>query len=142
MPVRQERTGWRDRALSERHRGWGRDCPAIDIDFLEFHRGEPVALIECKHEFAPPWNLDGRPARAFIRLAERAGLPAFYVVRADDFSWWQVQALNDIAADWLGTSWLSLTEAEFISLLYALRGINMPPDLAGANFCMRREAGR
>lgn len=137
MPVRQERTGWRDRSLSERHRRWGINCPAIDIDFLEFHHGEPVALIECKHECAPPWNLDGKPARAFIRLADRAGLPAFYVVRADDFSWWTVEALNSVALEKLGTSSDTLSEPEFISFLYALRGLSMPPDLAAANFCGR-----
>ena len=32
--VRPERTGWRDEKLSQRHRMWGWDCPAVDIDFL------------------------------------------------------------------------------------------------------------
>jgi len=135
MPVKEERTGWRDRELSERHRRWGWNCPAMDIDFLEFHDGEPVALIECKHEKARTWDIDGKAAQAFIRLAERAGLPAFYVVRADDFSWWWVQALNSIARERLGKHTRTFTEPEFVSLLYALRGINMPSDLAASNFC-------
>ena len=48
MEVRQERTGWRDEALSKRHRDWGWDCPAIDIDFLmiEYDKGKSVALVE------------------------------------------------------------------------------------------------
>jgi hypothetical protein len=135
MQVRPERTGWRDRALSERHRRWGWNCPAIDIDFLEFHGGEPVALIECKHESAPVWDLEGKPARAFIRLADRASLPAFYVVRAADFSWWQLRALNRLAAEQLGAIERMLTEPEFVSLLYALRGLNLPPETAAWGYC-------
>ena len=35
MPeVRQERSGWRDMRLSERHRRWGWNCPAVDLDHL------------------------------------------------------------------------------------------------------------
>ncbi len=139
MQVRPERSGWRDRALSERHRRWGWNCPAMDIDFMEFHVGEPVALIECKHECAAPWDLAAKPARAFIRLAERAGLPAFYVVRAADFSWWAVRALNDFARQVLGGEHRTLTEPEFISLLYALRGLNLPPEVAARGYC--REDG-
>ena len=135
MQVRQERSGWRDRELSLRHRRWGWNCPAMDIDFLEFHAGEPVALIECKLEHAAPWDLDGKPARAFMRLAERAGLPAYYVVRAADFSWWQVRALNDLARSHLGGNERRLTEPEFISLLYALRGLNLPPETAARGYC-------
>lgn len=32
--VAEERNGWRDERISKRHRQWGRDCPAVDIDFL------------------------------------------------------------------------------------------------------------
>jgi hypothetical protein len=135
MQVRQERSGWRDRELSQRHRRWGWNCPAMDIDFLEFHVGEPVALIECKHECAAPWDLDGKSAHAFVRLAERADLPAFYVVRAADFSWWRVRALNDLAQGHLGANERRLAEPEFISLLYALRGLNLPPETAAQGYC-------
>lgn len=30
----QERTGWRDEEISARHRIWGVNCPAVDLDFL------------------------------------------------------------------------------------------------------------
>jgi len=29
-----ERTGFRDEALSRRHREWGINCPAVDVDWL------------------------------------------------------------------------------------------------------------
>ena len=49
--VRQERTNWRDQELSARHRTWGFNCPAVDLDFLmvEYNIGKPVGLIEYKH---------------------------------------------------------------------------------------------
>ena len=136
MQVREERSGWRDRELSQRHRRWGWNCPAMDIDFLEFHAGEPVALIECKLEHARPWDLAAKAAQAFVRLADRAALPAFYVVRAADFSWWRVQALNDHARDRLGVDLRVLSEPEFVSLLYALRGLNLPPETAARSYCL------
>jgi hypothetical protein len=48
--VRRERTEWRDLELSKRHREWGLNCPAVDIDFLmvEYYYGKPVALIDYK----------------------------------------------------------------------------------------------
>ena len=48
--VKKERNGWRDEAISLRHRLWGWDCPCVDIDFLliEFDKSLPVALVEYK----------------------------------------------------------------------------------------------
>ena len=43
--VRAERTHWRDEALSERHRLWGYDCPAVDVDFLLRDLVKASALI-------------------------------------------------------------------------------------------------
>ena len=60
--VRAERTGWRDQALSDRHREWGFNCPSVDLDFLmvEYNIGLPVALVEYKNERA--WMPDFRHA--------------------------------------------------------------------------------
>ncbi len=135
MKVKTERTEWRDRAMSARHRRYGWNCPAIDIDFLEINEGEPVAIIELKHERARKWDLNSKPAQAFIALANRAELPALYVTRAEDFSWWQVQALNTHAEKYLGEEFRRLSEPEFVSLLYALRGLNLPPETAARTYC-------
>ena len=62
-------------------------------------------------------------------------LPAFYVVRAADFSWWRVRALNGPARKHLGGAERRLTEPEFISLLYALRGLDLPPETAARGYC-------
>ena len=61
------------------------------------------------------------------------------MVRAADFSWWAVRALNDFARQVLGGEHRTLTEPEFISLLYALRGLNLPPEVAARGYC--REDG-
>lgn len=41
-----ERTGWRDMAISQRHRLYGYDCPMFDIDFMcvEYDKSMPVCL--------------------------------------------------------------------------------------------------
>ena len=50
MNVKQERTNWRDEALSQRHRQWGWNCPGLDLDFvfLEYDKGRAVAVVEYK----------------------------------------------------------------------------------------------
>lgn len=75
--VRPERTGWRDIELSKRHRCWGWNCPAIDLDLvlLEYDRGKAVAIVEYKHERTPLQFPTHPSYQALIDLADRAGLP-------------------------------------------------------------------
>ena len=46
-----ERHNKRDEILSAKHRRWGYDVPAVDIDFLlvEYDRAKVQALIEYRH---------------------------------------------------------------------------------------------
>ena len=128
--VRQERTGWRDLQLSERHRKWGFDCPAVDIDFLliEYDKGKPTAIVEYKHEEAPKqWT--GHPSyRAMIRLGTDAGIPVFAARYSSDFSTWRVTGLNKIARTFL-TERETMDERQFVTFLYKVRGITPPDDL-------------
>jgi len=55
------------------------------------------------------------------RLGDRASLPVFLVRYADDFSWWEVSALNDLARPFLPDRRLS--EREYVALLYRLRAV-------------------
>jgi len=68
--TRPERTQWRDQKLSERHRAWGFNCPAIDIDFLmvEFHTGKPVAIIDYKRYTGSIKNLNQKALMQYQRL--------------------------------------------------------------------------
>ena len=131
MPeVRPERTSWRDQGISQRHRRWGWDCPAVDLDFLllEYDRGRAAALVEYKHERAAPQYATHPTYRAMIDLGNRAGIPVFGVRYADDWSWWRVTPLNDLAKNWLPKQ-TQMNEEGWISLLYRIRGTEVPPDL-------------
>lgn len=125
--VSTERTGWRDQNLSLRHRQWGIACPAIDIDLLliEMDRAKAVALIEYKGELAQP-QLPGHPSYlALCDLGNRADLPVFAARYAHDFSWFRVVPLNPRAKCIMPTRRM-MTERQFVTLLYNLRGVQPP----------------
>lgn len=129
-PVKAERSGWRDLRLSARHRRWGWDCPAVDLDFLflEYDQGRAVALVEYKHERAAPQYATHPTYQAMIDLGTRAGVPVLAVRYADDFSLWQVVPLNEYAKAALPER-RTMTEREWVTFLYRLRGKGPPPDL-------------
>ena len=131
MPdVRPERTSWRDQGISQRHRRWGWDCPAVDLDFLllEYDRGRAAALVEYKHEKAAPQFACWPTYRALIDLGNRAGIPVFGVRYAADWTWWRVTPLNDFARQHQAAQ-ATLTEEQWVGLLFRIRGIEVPPDL-------------
>lgn len=127
--VAPERTGWRDEALSRRHREYGFDCPAVDIDFLliEFNKAEPVALIEYKHENAPPQYPSHPSFQALIKLGSRACIPVFAARYKSDFSSWTVVPLNKVAKNKYQRK--EMSEYEYISFLYMLRDKKIPKDV-------------
>lgn len=131
MPdVRPERTGWRDLELSARHRHWGWDCPAVDLDFLflEYDKGKAVAIVEYKHERAAPQFASHPTYQAMIDLGNRAGIPVFAARYKADFSEWKITPLNSKAKEYL-TGLTIYTEAEWVSFLYKLRGYIAPKEL-------------
>jgi len=130
MNVREERTSWRDERLSERHRHWGWDCPALDIDFLliEYDKGKAAGLVEYKHEKAARQYAKHKSYQALIDLGNRAGLPVLVVRYADDFSWWRVVPLNKIAETFVPRV-EQMTESEYVELLYRIRGYIAPPSV-------------
>lgn len=134
MPkVKRERTGWRDLALSRRHRRWGWNCPSVDLDFLflEYDRGKAVALVEYKHEKAPPQYASHPTYQAMIDLGTRAGVPVFVCRYAGDFSWWRCIPLNDRARE-LRPPQAEMSEAEWVRFLYQLRGYSVPQSVLDA----------
>lgn len=135
----EERSGWRDEALSLRHREWGFDCPAVDIDFLliEYDKAEPRALIEYKNQHAQPIEMKNPSIRAIKKLADDAQLPALLVRYADDFSWWKVRPLNENAKGYVSPYFASrrmgenrddilVNEIEYVAILYSMRDRQMP----------------
>lgn len=125
--VRTERTGWRDLALNDRHRLWGWDCPAVDIDwlFLEYDTGKAIALVEYKHENAAPQKASHPSYQAMIDIGDRADLPVFVVRYGADFTWWRVIPLNAHARKWVQGR-QDMSEREYLSLLYRMRGREAP----------------
>jgi hypothetical protein len=128
--VKQERSGWRDLALSERHRRWGWDCPAVDLDFLflEYDRGKAVALVEYKHERARPQLASHPTYQAMIDLGTRAKVPVFACRYSDDFTSWLAVPLNAFAMNLL-PSRMRMSEQEWVTFLYRIRGYEPPKGL-------------
>ena len=123
-----ERTGWRDEKISRRHREWGVDCCATDLDFLLLEysscEGGEVklsALIEYKHQNAKVQNSGAPQYKALRLLCNPANLPLFAVRYADDFSSFTVVPLNRHALKYLAEI-STLSETEYVTLLYQLRG--------------------
>lgn len=126
--VRQERTGWRDLRLNDRHRSWGFDCPALDIDcFIEYDNGEPAALIEYKHEGAGEQTSDAS-YKALWFTAERADLPLFVVWYTGDFSRWTVYPVGIVAQKFLSGKTV-MGERAYVAFLYLLRGREAPAEV-------------
>jgi hypothetical protein len=133
----------RDAWLSGRHRVWGSNVPAMDLDFIlaEYDRCVPIALIDYKHERATI-NLESANSRTLTALGDMAGIPAFIVqyghsnqdgfwapVPEHSVPWFQVIPLNSYAH----TAGLPsndnktrLSELVFVSWLYELRGRKIP----------------
>jgi hypothetical protein len=134
-PVKAERTGWRDEGLSRRHRLWGWDCPAVDVDFLlvEYDRSEPKAIIEYKSVDADMQTSKHPSYVALRKLADAAHLPLFAVRYGETYEWWNVTALNDAALTMQNGERLLLyfSEADYVRFLYeVVRGRPMPEGLA------------
>jgi len=130
MEVRPERSGWRDLELSHRHRKWGWDCPAVDLDclFLEYDKGQPTAIIEYKNEKAAPQFASHPTYQAMINLGTRASIPVFAARYKTDFSTFAVVPLNNIAKSRLPER-KEMTEREWVTFLYELRGYTPPEQL-------------
>jgi hypothetical protein len=124
--VRQERTGWRDQEISARHREWGFNCPAVDLDFLmvEYNIGKPVGLVEYKHHKAQLPNLNHPTYRALIDLADTAGLPFIIAFYWPGIWAFRVMPVNDIAKEHFGIN-EDFSEYDFVRLLYMLRHLTI-----------------
>ena len=129
-PVRPERTGWRDAKLRERHRQWGFNLPAVDIDlFLEYDNGTPAGLIEYKAESAMPMN-GGNPSRKALRkLADSAKVPFFGVRYSQDLTMYYVVPGNEYAKQYVPEPAL-FNEQIYVELLYRIRKRTPPAKIA------------
>jgi hypothetical protein len=139
----QERTGWRDLELNDRHRQWGFNCPAFDLDFImvEYDNREPIAFVEYKAKKLPDgYLLKDANIEVLWKLARLASRPAFIVeyYKQDGVRRWAVTGIDKLAANKMSyfTKTMQIkhrvecTELEYVSFLYWLRGREMPPQVA------------
>lgn len=126
----QERTGWRDNSLSQRHRAYGFDCPAVDLDFpmIEYTRGEPIALIEYKAGLSYVVDLEKSTYCALAKLANGSSIPFVVALYHPERFAFKLLAGNYHARNKLTGS--LLTEREYVTWLYCLRGLALPDAVA------------
>lgn len=133
--VRQERTGWRDEGISQRHRTWGFNCPAVDLDFLvaEYNIGKPVALVEYKHHRARTPTLDHATYRALSALADgyrETPLPFLVAFYWPDIWAFRITPVNQSAKSNFKNEEI-LSEYDFVRRLYRLRRLTLSRELEG-----------
>jgi hypothetical protein len=125
--VKQERTNWRCQAISARHREWGYNCPAVDLDFVvaEYNYGKPVALVEYKDIRHNPANTSSQTYSALKALADGYSggpLPFLIAVYDPDGWWFKVHPVNESARDhYRHCAEQAITEQRFVRSLYLLR---------------------
>ena len=164
--VRLERTGFRDDVLLEhiraiwgdgfimldisqkdlpnsisvRHREWGFDCPATNIDCVmcEYDHKIPQALIEFKGRSPQSGDKTSANSQTIINLANMADLPCF-ILYYNNSNWtFLILPLNKKAeqkyANWM-KSFVNFPESGWISefaavtFLYYLRNRLIPQDI-------------
>lgn len=121
--------------ISIRHREWGRNVPAVDLDMVavEYDQALPVAVIDYKFGLGTVVNLGHASMRALGRFHSPAGapLPAFVARYRDDPWAFALEPLNTAGAQLLqahGITPLSVLEEEaFVRFIHALRGRSCPP---------------
>lgn len=129
--VKQERTNWRDAAISARHRLYGYDVPMTDIDFLavEYSRKRAVMLVDYKAARPFPVNPQAANYTVLSQLASAIGVPFVIVFYSPAYWWFFIQPMNAEAVARFGRGeWMS--EREYVSALYKLRGLPLPAEIA------------
>jgi hypothetical protein len=131
-----ERTGWRDKELSERHRLWGFNCPMVDLDFLavEYHIGKPVLIADYKRFTAQKPDLRHPSYKAITLLADgyQDGPLPFII----PFYWPNIWAFRVIPVNEEARKHFyedeRLTEKEYVSRLYRIRSLALTGNIIPA----------
>ncbi len=134
-PVAVERTGWRDEGISRRHRVWGFNCPAVDLDFLvaEYNLGLPVALVEYKHFKARQPVIEHPTYRALTALADgynQGPLPFIIAFYWPEIWAFRVSPINQVSKTNFREGEM-LTEFDFVARLYQMRRLVLSQNLIG-----------
>lgn len=154
--VRAERTGFRDAGLqtrieqwgdsfvandvssqslpdsiSRRHRDWGWDCPATNLDCLmyEYNDHQPVVLLDYKCKLPNVRDRVISSTKAIRNLAIKANIP-FFVVYYNNIAWsFQLDPIGAQAESTMRSVFeplQTISELQFVSFLYGLRKQPLP----------------
>ena len=122
-----ERTDWCDREISKRHRLWGDDLYAVDVDFcmVEYYSRRGVLLVDYKH-FVKKESLYIHTAShdTLAWLADGRDLPFCIVLYNFDARprTFEVIPVNDEAKKYFGRRQI-LNEEQWVHHLHYLRGL-------------------
>jgi len=102
----------------------------LDIDFLccEYDSSVPRGLVEFKHQLAAEVKAIHPSMQALRLLADASNIPLFVARYADDFKWWDIEALNGRAIEYLPARRETITNRAWITLLYKVRDRELPRD--------------
>ena len=130
--VRQERTSWRDESISKRHRDWGFNCPAVDLDFLmvEYNFAKPVGIVEYKHHGARFPDIKHATYRALITLADMTGLPFVVAFYWPEMWAFRVYPFNETARAHFASPYENLSEFDYVARLYRIRRLSIARELS------------
>lgn len=124
-------------SISPRHREWGNDCPATNIDCIlaEYNHKQPVAFIEYKGRRPMLSDSSSANAQVMINLGDRANLPN-YIVYYNNSDWtFSIAPGNKLSRDLLFKYAdfqfnQTIDELRFVGFLYALRQERLPASIA------------
>ena len=120
-------------SISDRHRGYGNNCPATNIDCLlyEYNHMQPVAIIDFKARRLAANDRTSFNARATANLCNMARIP-FYLASYSNSEWSFILApVNAIATQLMqkhGMTETKMSELQFVTFLYDLRGKRLPSE--------------
>lgn len=130
-PVKEEVTFRRDMELLKRHRDWGFNVPAEDIDFLEYDERKAIALVEYKRRInleEVSADLSDANIQALMDLGNRASIPVFSAFYTPDRKRFRVFGLNDRGKGY-GPPREVISEYKYVDFLYWVRGRTMPKEI-------------
>lgn len=132
LPVKPRLYAYEASWYSDRHRLYGYNAPALDIDFfmIEYDKGLPAALIEAKHINAQNVRLDHPSFRAMKVLADNSKIPFLITYYDPETACYYIVPMNDHArAIPLCDKPRWFTEKNYVKMLYWLRKKNVPADI-------------